>query len=651
MCWRISAAELHPEDISDTLYSRPSVVSQISKSVLNELRSLKLARRRTAPYTSEAACATRVRVVERQQGIKTVAYKRHSRPRWSDCACDSCTTSSDALHVHVESPQTDGKAAEEDVVFIHGFISSSKIWTETVFRHFTDEARARYRLIAVDLLGFANSPKPEESLYTLEEHVRMLEKCVLERYNVKSFHIVAHSLGSLLALALAVKYPVAVKSLTIVAPQKINLIDENNYRVRTYLMEGFFSYTHNAAWHTLHNVICGTGGKVVDGYLEALREEMSCDVVVYHGRDDELLPVDCSYAVKSRIPRARVKVVEDKDHITIVVGRQKAFARELEEIWWSASTTVRNIRTGKERDGDTDSLLLALTTATGQVAGNHTSPTSESSSRQLCCDEGAPLDLAFKKMWTALALGALGAVSSFTSRNSYLSNESRPNRMPIMPLIQGTCFEPQYGLTSLGGPTSDGLVDLSVGPAAFEVAHLASTGNTDLQRTSQNMISPIPIVENATSQVEVAQDTMSLSPACQLQPMLVTYKRRIRKAPQRNNNAFPPPPLPTRLRRSGRRCALAAYRDEDSLSKAMNRKALLNGDYSRIRDYVDGNNVPATPIEIEGMRSVTMLNNLSQLNMKERLSTLGFDCNDGNWSRVEAAIADLLAPIDGGRVQ
>ncbi|WOL05868.1 psbQ-like protein 3, chloroplastic [Canna indica] len=248
-------------------------------------------------------------------------------------------------------------------------------------------------------------------------------------------------------------------------------------------------------------------------------------------------------------------------------------------------------------------------------------------------------------MWTALALGALWAVSSFTSRNSYLSNGSRPNRMPIMPFIQGTCFEPQHELTSLGGPSSDGLVDLSVGPAAFEVAHLASTGNTDLQRTSQNMISLIPIMENATS-----QDTMSLSPACQPQPMLVTYKRRIREAPQRNINAFPSPPLPTRLWRSGRRCTLDAYKDEDSLSKAMNRKALLNGDYSRIRDYVDGNNVPATPIEIEGLRSVTMLNNLSQLNMKERLSTLGFDCNDGNWSRVEAAIADLSAPIDGGRL-
>lgn len=117
----------------------------------------------------------------------------------------------------------DGGVAEEDVLFIHGFISSSAFWTETVFPNFSDEARARYRLIAVDLLGFGRSPKPAESLYTLREHVDMIERSVLEKYNVKSFHIVAHSLGSIIALALAFKHPAAVKSLTLLAPVSIRL--------------------------------------------------------------------------------------------------------------------------------------------------------------------------------------------------------------------------------------------------------------------------------------------------------------------------------------------------------------------------------------------------------------------------------------------
>nr|XP_009598193.1 probable lysophospholipase BODYGUARD 3 [Nicotiana tomentosiformis] len=109
-------------------------------------------------------------------------------------------------------------------------------------------------------------------------------------------------------------------------------------RIRTYLVEGFCCHTHNAAWHTLHNIICGTAGKI-EGYLDMVKNRLKCEVTVFHGREDELIPVECSYNVQSRIPRAHVKVVENKDHITIVVGRQQVFARELEEIWRNNSTT------------------------------------------------------------------------------------------------------------------------------------------------------------------------------------------------------------------------------------------------------------------------------------------------------------------------
>lgn len=116
----------------------------------------------------------------------------------------------------------------------------------------------------------------------------------------------------------------------------INAINKNIHRMRTFLLEGFFCHTHNAAWHTLHNIICGTASKL-DGYLEAVHHHLKCDVHIFHGKDDELIPVECSYNVQSKVPRAKVKVVENKDHITIVVGRQKTFARELEEIWKGSS--------------------------------------------------------------------------------------------------------------------------------------------------------------------------------------------------------------------------------------------------------------------------------------------------------------------------
>lgn len=108
--------------------------------------------------------------------------------------------------------------AQENVVFIHGFISSSKFWSETIYPNLSKSAKSKYRFLAVDLLGFGRSPKPADSLYTLKEHLDMIETSVLQPYNVKSFHIVAHSLGCILALALAVNHPSSVKSLTLLAP-------------------------------------------------------------------------------------------------------------------------------------------------------------------------------------------------------------------------------------------------------------------------------------------------------------------------------------------------------------------------------------------------------------------------------------------------
>ncbi|KAJ9173787.1 hypothetical protein P3X46_016891 [Hevea brasiliensis] len=391
----LSSSKLELEEISDTLYARPSLLSEVSKLTVNELERIKKNLLRTCEKTKKGTVRSTFTInstiVEMLQG-KIEGQQTHPIPRWSDCDCKHCTSwttsSQETLFVKAEGAKD---KAKEDVLFIHGFISSSAFWTETAFPNFSDAAKASYRFFAVDLLGFGRSPKPTDSLYTLREHLEMIERSVIEPYNVKSFHIVAHSLGCILALALAVKHPGSVNSLTLLAPpyypvprglqatqyvmrmvaprrmwppiafgasiacwyehisRTICLLICKNHRlweflaklvtrnrIRTFLLEGFFSHTHNAAWHTLHNIICGTASKL-DGYLDAVRDHLKCDVNIFHGRNDELIPVECSYNVQKRVPRAHVKVMENKDHITIIVGRQKAFARELEEIWSRSS--------------------------------------------------------------------------------------------------------------------------------------------------------------------------------------------------------------------------------------------------------------------------------------------------------------------------
>lgn len=109
----------------------------------------------------------------------------------------------------------------ENVIFLHGFLCSSSFWTETLFPNFSEKTNHEYRLIAVDLLGFGKSPKPRDCSYTLKDHVEMIEKSVILPLEMSSFHLVAHSMGCIIALALAAKYPKNVKSITLVAPVSI----------------------------------------------------------------------------------------------------------------------------------------------------------------------------------------------------------------------------------------------------------------------------------------------------------------------------------------------------------------------------------------------------------------------------------------------
>lgn len=87
-----------------------------------------------------------------------------------------------------------------------------------MFPYFSEKVNHDYRLIAIDLLGFGKSPKPRDCLYTLKDHVEMIEKSVIQPLQLGTFHLVAHSMGCIIALALAAKYPKCVKSVTLVAP-------------------------------------------------------------------------------------------------------------------------------------------------------------------------------------------------------------------------------------------------------------------------------------------------------------------------------------------------------------------------------------------------------------------------------------------------
>ena len=84
------------------------------------------------------------------------------------------------------------------VILVHGIASSSE-----TFRELVPLLVPRHRVIAVDILGFGESPIPDGCEYRLEDHVDALAATIRSLKLREPFILVGHSLGSLIAARLA----------------------------------------------------------------------------------------------------------------------------------------------------------------------------------------------------------------------------------------------------------------------------------------------------------------------------------------------------------------------------------------------------------------------------------------------------------------
>lgn len=98
----------------------------------------------------------------------------------------------------------------EPLLCIHGLGGSSNTWTPLL------DAFNQFRVIRVDLPGSARSVLPAEKL-TIDVFVRALES-VLTELDIQKLHVVAHSLGTIVAQHFAVRNPEKVKSLALFGP-------------------------------------------------------------------------------------------------------------------------------------------------------------------------------------------------------------------------------------------------------------------------------------------------------------------------------------------------------------------------------------------------------------------------------------------------
>lgn len=101
----------------------------------------------------------------------------------------------------------------QTVILLHGLGNSSKSW-----RLIAKQLPTDVRVIAVDLLGFGDSPKPAWATYTIATQARAVAKTILALGLNQKPIIVGHSMGALVAIELAKRFPLLIKQLVLCSP-------------------------------------------------------------------------------------------------------------------------------------------------------------------------------------------------------------------------------------------------------------------------------------------------------------------------------------------------------------------------------------------------------------------------------------------------
>ncbi len=121
-----------------------------------------------------------------------------------------------------------GAPQKPPVFFVHGWMSHRGVWRQTL-----PALEEKYHCIALDLLGFGNSEKPDDGDYSIQMQGRRII-AIADALGFQKFSLVGHSMGGQIAMCIAsMLAPERVEKLVsvagVVTGQLSELVEKNIY--------------------------------------------------------------------------------------------------------------------------------------------------------------------------------------------------------------------------------------------------------------------------------------------------------------------------------------------------------------------------------------------------------------------------------------
>ncbi len=236
-------------------------------------------------------------------------------------------------------------SANEVILLLHGFALSCEIWNSNI-----SELAKNHRVIALDILGFGESDIPKANL-----PVEFLPDFIfhfMQKINVLSAKFVGHSMGGMIALWVAQKYPKAVESLILVgsAGFKMNIpfhfrlfclpilgelmVKPNKRGLKHSLKRGAYNaksipddlvdHLYNAIkkpnrgqyyLRTCRNAISFFGFKFkILKTVQKEAKELKIPILLIWGRDDKIVYLSHAFRAKKLMPHAQLEIFDVCGH-------------------------------------------------------------------------------------------------------------------------------------------------------------------------------------------------------------------------------------------------------------------------------------------------------------------------------------------------
>ena len=180
-----------------------------------------------------------------------------------------------SLNVHFADRPKNPRAT---ILFIHGIGNTGGAWDEVVAKLPKD-----VYVVSIDLLGFGSSPSPSWALYDAKTQARSVLATIFKLRVTGPIIIVGHSLGSLVAIEIAKRYPLLVKSLILCSPplyssvKKTSLLPSSDALLRKLYAsaakrpDDFLKLAAIAMKYDLINKSFNVTPENVDSYMSALQ--------------------------------------------------------------------------------------------------------------------------------------------------------------------------------------------------------------------------------------------------------------------------------------------------------------------------------------------------------------------------------------------